>query len=89
MGRAGRALDAAYGVLLSGEEENGIADHFIRNAFPTPDEAQQVINALEVAPDGLSIAELLGKVNISKGRIEKAMTLLSLRVPGANYQGRG
>ena len=81
VGRAGRALDAAYGVLLSGEEETGIADHFIRNAFPTPDEAQQVINALEVAPDGLSIAELLGKVNISKGRIEKAMTLLSLESP--------
>ena len=81
VGRAGRALDAAYGVLLSGEEEAGIADHFIHSAFPTPDEVRQVIEALEAAPDGLSIPELLGKVNISKGRIEKTTELLSLESP--------
>ncbi|MCY4173778.1 MAG: RecQ family ATP-dependent DNA helicase [Cyanobacteria bacterium MAG CAR3_bin_5] len=81
VGRAGRALDAAYGVLLSGEEETDIADYFIRSAFPTPHEVQQVISALERTPDGLSIADLLGKVNISKGRIEKTMALLSLESP--------
>ena len=35
VGRAGRALDSAYGVLLSGEEEAKITDWFIRSAFPT------------------------------------------------------
>ena len=30
VGRAGRALDAAYGILLSGEEEIDITDWFIR-----------------------------------------------------------
>ena len=35
VGRAGRALDAAYGVLLSGEEETDIIDYFIESAFPT------------------------------------------------------
>ena len=34
VGRAGRALDAAYGVLLSGEEETDITDYFIESAFP-------------------------------------------------------
>ncbi|KKZ13036.1 MAG: ATP-dependent DNA helicase RecG [Candidatus Synechococcus spongiarum SP3] len=81
VGRAGRALDAAYGVLLSGEEEARIADYFIRSAFPTPDEVRQVIDALEGAPDGLSVSELLGTVNISKGRIEKTISLLSLESP--------
>lgn len=34
VGRAGRALDSAYGVLLSGQEESDITDWFIRSAFP-------------------------------------------------------
>ena len=81
VGRAGRALDAAYGVLLSGEEENRIADYFIESAFPTRDEVRQVIEALEAAPDGLSIPNLRGEVNISSGRIEKTIQLLSLESP--------
>ena len=81
VGRAGRALDAAYGVLLSGEEEADIADYFIHSAFPTPDEVRQVIEALEAAPNGLSVPALLGEVNVSQGRIEKTIELLSLESP--------
>lgn len=81
VGRAGRALDAAYGVLLSGNEETSIADWFIRSAFPTRDEAAAVLDALEAEPNGLSVPELLGLVNISKGRIEKTIALLSLESP--------
>ena len=81
VGRAGRALDAAYGILLSGEEETDITDYFIRSAFPARDEVRLVIEALEAAPHGLSIPEMLGKVNISKGRVEKTVALLSLESP--------
>ena len=81
VGRAGRALDAAYGVLLSGDEETNIADWFIRSAFPTRDEAASVLAALEAEPDGLSVPELLGLVNISKGRVDKTIALLSLESP--------
>ena len=81
VGRAGRALDAAYGVLLSGEEEAEISDYFIRSAFPTPDEVEQVIEALAAAPNGLSVPALLGEVNVSKRRIEKTIELLSLESP--------
>ena len=81
VGRAGRALDRAYGVLLSGEEETGITDYFIASAFPTRDEVRQVIDTLEEVPDGLSVPNLLGRVNLSSGRIEKTMVLLSLESP--------
>ena len=81
VGRAGRAVDAAYGVLLSGEEETEISDYFIHSAFPTRSEVHQVIVALEAFPDGLSIPSLLGEVNISKARIEKTIALLSLESP--------
>jgi ATP-dependent DNA helicase RecQ len=41
VGRAGRALDSAYGVLLSGQEESDITDWFIRSAFPTRQEVAE------------------------------------------------
>lgn len=81
VGRAGRALDAAYGVLLSGEEETDITDYFIESAFPTRDEVQRVLDALQEAPNGLSVPQLLGRINLSKGRIEKTIALLSLESP--------
>ncbi|MGH8679774.1 MAG: helicase-related protein, partial [Burkholderiales bacterium] len=81
VGRAGRALDAAYGVLLSGDEETEITDYFIESAFPTREEVQRVLESLESAPRGLSVPELLGRVNLSKGRIEKTIALLSLESP--------
>ena len=81
VGRAGRALDSAYGVLLSGEEESDITDWFIRSAFPTRKEVADVVGALEEAPDGLSVPELMGRINLSKGRIEKTIALISLEVP--------
>lgn len=81
VGRAGRALDDAYGVLLSGHEEGQITDYFIRSAFPTQDEANEVLQALTAANDGLSVPQLLGQVNLSKGRIEKTIALLALESP--------
>jgi ATP-dependent DNA helicase RecQ len=42
VGRGGRALDSAYGVLLSGQEEGDITDYFIESAFPSPHEAERV-----------------------------------------------
>jgi ATP-dependent DNA helicase RecQ len=81
VGRAGRALDAAYGVLLSGAEETDINDFFIRSAFPTEPEVEAVLDALERAPEGLSVPELETRINLSRGRIQKTMDLLSLESP--------
>jgi ATP-dependent DNA helicase RecQ len=81
VGRAGRALDAAYGILLSGEEEAEITDWFIRSAFPTPQEVNDILNELEEEPSGLSVPELLGRLNLSKGRVDRAIALLSLESP--------
>ncbi|HPO13430.1 MAG TPA: RecQ family ATP-dependent DNA helicase [Candidatus Hydrogenedentes bacterium] len=81
VGRAGRALDAAYGVLLSGEEETEISEYFIETAFPKREEANAVIEALLGSPSGLSIPELMIRLNLSTGRIQKTMDLLSLESP--------
>ena len=81
VGRAGRALDAAYGVLLSGDEETDITDYFIDSAFPTRNQVRQVIAALEASPEGLSLPGLRRRLNLSGGRIEQTIKLLSLESP--------
>jgi ATP-dependent DNA helicase RecQ len=81
VGRAGRKLPAAHGVLLSGKEETDITSHFIDSAFPSRDEVAAVLEALGAEVNGLSINGLMERVNVSFGRIEKALLLLSLESP--------
>ena len=81
VGRAGRAIDSAYGVLLSGDEEYEINEHFITSAFPTSEEAGEILRALETSPEGLTIREIEGKANVSHGRIEKSTKILALESP--------
>ena len=81
VGRAGRALEAARGVLLSGGEDTEITSYFIRSAFPTRNEAEQVLAALEADDDGLTQRQIEAKVNVSAGRIQKTLQLLSLESP--------
>ena len=81
VGRAGRALDTAYGILLSGKEEDDIAEWFINSAFPTTEEVKKVVDELELYPGGLSVPQLLKEINLSQGRIEKTLSLLALESP--------
>jgi ATP-dependent DNA helicase RecQ len=81
VGRAGRGLDSAYGVLLSGTEDTDITDWFIHSAFPTRDEVATVLEALKRAPDGLSTYELQAQLNISGGKVKKALDLMNLESP--------
>jgi ATP-dependent DNA helicase RecQ len=76
-----RKASSAYGVLLSGQEELDITDWFIRSAFPSRQEVADVLGALEKAENGLSVPELLSRVNLSKGRVDKTIALLSLEAP--------
>lgn len=81
VGRAGRALPNAYGVLLSGAEDDEISNFFINSAFPTPDEAQEILSFLSTMPQGASIYDIQNKVNLSNGRINQALKILSLESP--------
>ncbi len=81
VGRAGRRLNAAYGVLLSGLEDTDITDFFIRSAFPTREEVQEVLTALENEPSGLSLPQLLHTINVRQSRIQQTIKLLSLESP--------
>ena len=81
VGRAGRAVEQAYGILLSGDEDDEITNYFIRTAFPPQAHTQEVLIALNQADNGLSIPQLEQELNFSKGKIDKVLKLLSLESP--------
>jgi ATP-dependent DNA helicase RecQ len=81
VGRAGRALDEAYGILLGGKEDKEITDYFIRTAFPPQAHIDVVIEALNQADDGLSVPMMQKEVNLSQGAINKTLKFLDVEAP--------
>ncbi len=77
VGRAGRAVDRAYGILLSGAEDDEIQDYFIESAFPSVETMQQVLTALANS-EGLMVNEILAQVNVSRSMLDKALKLLEV-----------
>ena len=77
VGRAGRAVDSAFGILLNGSEDDEISDYFIRSAFPPVDVMQGVRAALEKRGP-LTIDDIGAQLNQGRGAIEKALKLLEV-----------
>ncbi|HEX5828992.1 MAG TPA: RecQ family ATP-dependent DNA helicase [Candidatus Limnocylindrales bacterium] len=86
VGRAGRAVENAYGILLSGREDDAIAEYFLSTAFPPAARMREILEALE-AVDTATIRTLQAEVNLPYGQIEKALKLLE--VDGAVGKDRG
>ncbi len=81
VGRAGRAVDEAYGILLCGEEDDHIADYFIRNAFPPQEHVSAILDALDSADDGLSVPAMEQQLNLRRNQIEKTIKFLTVESP--------
>ena len=77
VGRAGRAVERAYGILLSGREDDEIADYFFRTAFPPAERMRELLAALE-AVDSATLGSLQRAVNLSRGQIDQALKTLEL-----------
>jgi len=77
VGRAGRAVDEAYGILLSGREDDEIQDYFIRSAFPAAEAMQNVLGEIERGA-ATTVNELMARLNYRRGMIEKALKLLEV-----------
>ncbi len=81
VGRAGRAIDEAYGVLMSGAEDDEIAAYFIRTAFPSLAEVTGVLGALEAAHIPLNMNRLKSAVNIRHSKLKAVLRFLELESP--------
>ena len=81
VGRAGRAVDEAYGILLCGEEDDTIADYFIRNAFPPQQHISEILEVLDESDNGLSVPEMQRVLNLRKNQIDKTIKFLTVESP--------
>src|SRR3954462_9495607 len=99
VGRAGRAIDRADVVLLRGREDRRIQDFFIEQAVPPKDRVGRGLEALD--DEGATTNELMGAVNLGKGRIEAMLKVLDVegavtregttwvRLPGSDWRYDG
>lgn len=77
VGRAGRAVDRAYGILLSGVEDDEIQEYFIQSAFPSVQIMREILEALEQF-ESLTLTDLLARVNVNRSNLDKALKLLEV-----------
>ncbi|HNZ11781.1 MAG TPA: RecQ family ATP-dependent DNA helicase [Smithellaceae bacterium] len=80
VGRAGRAIQHARGILLSGREDEEIHEYFRNSAFPSEAFVREILSALEES-DGLTIHQLQGKVNLRMMQIEQVLKFLRVENP--------
>jgi ATP-dependent DNA helicase RecQ len=78
VGRAGRALDASMGVVLSGREDRDIQDWFISTAFPSREHAEAVVSLLDEAEGPLTLRQIETAVNIRHSRLEAMLKILEV-----------
>lgn len=81
VGRAGRAIGQAHGVLMSGAEDDEIANYFISTAFPSASEVAEVLSALEASPSPMSATALQQALNIRPTKLAKALKFLAVESP--------
>ena len=80
VGRAGRAISHARGVLLAGGEDRDIQEYFRRKAFPDEAHIRTLLDALEEV-DGLSVPTLEERLNLTRGQIEQVLKFLRVENP--------
>lgn len=89
VGRAGRAIEHAYGIMLSGDDDDEIIDYFIATAFPPEAQIAEVLAQLEAADEGLTITELEQRLNLRRSHITHVLKLLSVETPSPVSEQRG
>lgn len=80
VGRAGRDIEQAIGILMSGEEDAEIQEYFRCQAFPNEREVNTVLNLLE-DNDGLTVNAIEQYINLRHSQIEKVLKYLSVENP--------
>ncbi|WP_337261207.1 MULTISPECIES: RecQ family ATP-dependent DNA helicase [unclassified Serratia (in: enterobacteria)] len=81
VGRAGRGIAHAVGVLMSGREDQNIHEFFRGSAFPSETQVYEILQVL-TRSDGLSMRAIEEQTNLRYGQIEKVLKLLSVESPG-------
>lgn len=75
IGRAGRNIDRAYVILMTGQEDEDILRYFIETAFPTKEETEKIIACI-TEQEGMSQRDLEARLNLKRNRIENALRFM-------------
>jgi ATP-dependent DNA helicase RecQ len=87
VGRAGRALDSAHGILLPGKEDLRVWQWFDSVSFPPRGLAEAVVQILESAEQPMTEAKIEALVDIKRTRLTALLKVLDVegavkRTPG-------
>jgi len=77
VGRAGRGVEHADAILLTGREDDDIAAYFIDSAFPPAEDQAAVIEVLAGRAE-TTLPQLEASLNLRRGQMEKALKLLEI-----------
>lgn len=88
VGRAGRGIGRALGMLLSGDEDERIHEFFRRSAFPNDQQVSALLAELENS-DGLSERALEQRLNFRNGQIAQVLKYLSVENPAPVFKQDG
>ncbi|MBC7460564.1 MAG: ATP-dependent DNA helicase RecQ, partial [Thermoleophilia bacterium] len=81
VGRAGRAVDDAYGVLLHGDGDQRITDYFIGQAFPPAGVYDGVLRAARAPyPLGTGLTDLAKRAQVGRALTEKVLGQLAVEI---------
>lgn len=76
VGRAGRAVAHAEGVLLPSDADERIWDYFATASIPEPQTAAKVLQSL--GDDGRSLIEIEADTGVRRGRLEALLKILAV-----------
>lgn len=74
VGRAGRGLDTAFGILLIGAEDEQIAEHFRSSSSPPRTAFEAVISGLQSGP--APVHELVERARIRQSVVQQCLDIL-------------
>lgn len=80
MGRAGRAIRKAYGILMTGKEDRNIHEYFWQNSFPSEEGIQHLLKLLEQY-DGLELKDIQRHLNMRQKKIQHMLKFLATEKP--------
>ena len=80
VGRAGRGIGSAIGIMMMGDDDERIQRYFIDNAFPKEEQINRLLKVIE-EHDGIKVTQMEPLVNFSKGKIQDILKFLSIENP--------
>lgn len=80
VGRAGRGIDNAVGIMMLGEDDGRIQQYFIENAFPKEDQINTLLEVVERF-NGVKVTQIEPLVNFSTSKIQHILKFLSIENP--------